>query len=173
MLERFRARSRNRQVVDRLYEEIVRLSRQSSLFAEIGIPDTVMGRFESLSVHVFLFLARSRDEATLKPLAQDLVDRFMLDVEHSLRELGIGDLSVPKRMKKLAGMFYARVAAYDPPLFAGDAATLAAALAKYAGTNGLTDDAAPKLAAYMLEKKAEFDAVAAGEILAGRLLERN
>src|SRR4051812_4334702 len=109
MLERFRKLRRNREVVDALYAAIVASARQPELYETHGLPDTVMGRFESLSIHVFLFLARCRDDAALKALAQDLVDRFISDVEDSIREIGIGDPSVPKRMRKLAGMFYERV----------------------------------------------------------------
>lgn len=108
MLERFRKLRRNRQVVDALYTAIVADARQPDLYLNLELPDTVMGRFESLSIHVFLVLARCRDDAGLKALAQDLVDRFITDVEDSLREIGIGDPSVPKRMRKLAGMFYER-----------------------------------------------------------------
>ena len=59
-----------------------------------------------------------------------LTDEFFTDVEHSLRELGIGDLGVPKRMKKLARMFYGRAAAYDDALERDDREALAAALAR-------------------------------------------
>ena len=57
-----------------------------------------------------------------------LIDEFFLDVDHSLRELGISDVGVPKRMKKLAGMFYGRLEAYSKAMDAGDAAALSVAL---------------------------------------------
>ena len=169
MLERFKKLRRNRAVVDTLYAAIVAEARQPDLYLTHGLPDTVMGRFESLSVHVFLFLARCRDDAALKPLAQDLVDRFIADVEDSIREIGIGDPSVPKRMRKLAGMFYERVAAYDPPLWAGDAVGLGAALKRHALPADASDASAFGLATYMLDKKAAFDAVDTAAIMAGRL----
>jgi cytochrome b pre-mRNA-processing protein 3 len=170
MLERFRNRRRNRQIVDDLYAAIVGESRQEALYTRFALPDTVMGRFEALSIHVFLFLARCRDDATLKPVAQDLVDRFMVDIEDSIREIGIGDPSVPKRMRKLAGMFYERVHAYDPPLHAGDTAALAAALKRHALPPEAGADAAAGLAAYILTRKSDWDGVPTAEIMRGRLV---
>jgi cytochrome b pre-mRNA-processing protein 3 len=170
MLERFRKLRRNRQVVDTLYTAIVVDARQPDLYLTLGLPDTVMGRFESLSIHVFLVLARCRDDAGLKALARDLVDRFIADVEDSLREIGIGDPSVPKRMRKLAGMFYERVAAYDPPLQAGDVATLGAALSRHALPAEAPAETGRALATYMLARKAALDAVPTEVITGGRLV---
>ncbi|BDA84070.1 ubiquinol-cytochrome c chaperone [Aureimonas sp. SA4125] len=169
MLERFRKLRRNRAVVDTLYAAIVADARAPDLYQDSGLPDTVMGRFESLSIHVFLFLARCRDDAGLKALAQDLVDRFIRDVEDSIREIGVGDPSVPKRMRKLAGMFYERVAAYDAPLRTGDAAGLGAALLCLALPVERAQEAGLRLATYMMAQKAALDAVRTEDITAGRL----
>lgn len=170
MLARFKRRNRNRQIVDDLYAALVERSRQPALFTNCGLPDTVMGRYESLSIHVFLFLVRCRGDSEAKPVAQDLVDRFMADVEDSIREIGIGDVAVPKRMRKLAGMFYERVGSYDPPLTAGDPVALAAALSKHA----LPGDAPPqdglRLAAYLLDTNAAFAAIPIAAVLSGRLM---
>lgn len=168
MLERFRKQRRNREIVDALYLQIVDAARSERLFADLGLPDTVMGRYEALSIHVFLFLARCRDDERLKPVAQDVVDRFTSDLEDSIREIGIGDVTVPKRMRKLVGMFYERVAAYDQALGAADAAALEVALARYA-LDGAPGNAAG-LAAYMHSRKAEWDGVATDDILDGRLI---
>lgn len=82
-------------------------------YAQFQVPDTPLGRYEMLSLHIFLALHRMRGEnRALADLAQEIADEFFKDVDHSLRELGIGDQGVPKRMKKLARMFYGRVAAY-------------------------------------------------------------
>ncbi|KQT52974.1 MULTISPECIES: ubiquinol-cytochrome C chaperone family protein [unclassified Aureimonas] len=169
MLKRWKALSRNREIVDDLYAGIVETSRRPVLFTEGGLPDTVMGRFESLCISVFLFLARCGDDAALKPLAQDLVDRFILDVEDSIRELGIGDVSVPKRMRKLAGMFYERVAAYDAPLGTGDQAALATALRRFALAGAGTTEQAAHLARDMNERHQAYGRLSNAAILAGRL----
>ena len=166
----FRKRNHNRIIVDRQYAFLTSTARIPYFYSDLGVPDTVMGRFEALSIHVFLFLARCRDDATLKPVAQDLVDRFMVDIEDSIREIGIGDPSVPKRMRKLAGMFYERVHAYDPPLHAGDTAALGAALKRHALPPEAGADAAAGLAAYILTRKSDWDGVPTAEIMRGRLV---
>src|SRR5690606_27298163 len=90
-----------------------------------------LGRFEMVALHMLLVQRRLRGEAGAAPdIAQVLTDDFFVDLDHSLRELGIGDLGVPKRMKRLARMFYGRTRAYGDALDAGDPAALAAALAR-------------------------------------------
>lgn len=169
MLKRWKVQSRNREIVDDLYAGIVETSRRPLLFTEGGLPDTVMGRFESLCISVLLVLARCGDDPALKPLAQDLVDRFISDVEDSIRELGIGDVSVPKRMRKLAGMFYERVAAYDAPLGANDETKLTEALRRYALAQSDRPEGAAVLAEDMFGRRAAYAQVSNSAILAGRL----
>ncbi|WP_102957962.1 ubiquinol-cytochrome C chaperone family protein [Mangrovicella endophytica] len=166
MFEGFRARRRNRAVVDGLYEAVLERARAPKLFIDLAVPDTVMGRFEALALHVFLVLERCRREPALAPLAQDLVDRFMVDLDASIRELGIGDQSVPKRMRKLAGHFYERVAAYDAALAAGGIESLASALDGRIVEGG---DAAERLANYMEAQRADLAHLSTQDLLAGRL----
>lgn len=124
-------RRSNTDVIDALYGEIVAAARQPAFYAQWDVPDSPLGRFEMLSIHMFLFLERARGGSEgVAEVAQELTDEFFKDVEHSLRELGIGDLGVPKRMKKLARMFYGRAEAYRESLAAPDDAALAAALAR-------------------------------------------
>jgi cytochrome b pre-mRNA-processing protein 3 len=170
MFQRLRASRRNREIIDALYVDLVQLARQPVLYEEGGVPDTVMGRFEALSVHVFLFLRRCRGDDALRPVAQDVVDRFVADVDWSIRELGVGDPSVPKRMRKLAGMFYERVRTYDTAL---DEETgrglLAEALRRRAVAPDAPEGAPAHLAAYMRKTSRRLAAVPAEAILAGRL----
>jgi cytochrome b pre-mRNA-processing protein 3 len=122
-------RRTNRAVTDRLYGEIVAAARQPLLYAVYNVPDTPLGRFEMVSLHLFLLLHRLRvEEGTAKEVAQELTDEFFLDVDHSLRELGIGDHGIPRRVKKLGRMFYGRAAAYGQALDARDRAALTASL---------------------------------------------
>ncbi|OYR18818.1 ubiquinol-cytochrome C chaperone family protein [Brucella thiophenivorans] len=115
----------------RVYETIVAAARQKRFYAQFQVPDTPLGRYEMLSVNIFLTLHRMKGEnSALMPLAQDIADEFFKDVDHSLRELGIGDQGVPKRMKKLARMFYGRVSSYGAALDADDKVGLAAALTR-------------------------------------------
>ena len=81
-------------------------ARQEAFYSRWDVPDTPLGRFEMLSLHMLLFQQRMRDRGdAARGLSQTLIDEFFRDVEHSLRELGIGDIGVPKRMKKLASMY--------------------------------------------------------------------
>ncbi|MBJ6131869.1 ubiquinol-cytochrome C chaperone family protein [Ochrobactrum sp. Q0168] len=132
ILQLFRRKSKaNEAIVLRVYEAIVAAARQKRFYAQFHVPDTPLGRYEMLSVHIFLTLHRMRgDNPALMALAQEVADEFFKDVDHSLRELGIGDQGVPKRMKKLARMFYGRVSTYGAALDTEDAEALAAALTR-------------------------------------------
>lgn len=125
----FSRRRHNRQILDRQYETLTEAARQPLFYEQFGVPDTVMGRLEMISLVMILFFRRTRFSATSgQELAQEVIDAFFQDLDHSIRELGVGDPSVPKRMKKLAGRFYGRLEAYAAALDAGDEAQLAEAL---------------------------------------------
>lgn len=163
-------RQHNRQVTDALYAEIVAAARQPHFYSAWQVPDTPLGRYEMLSLHMFLFLERARAAPTvLGDLAQELTDGFFTDMDHSLRELGIGDLGVPKRMKKLAKMFYGRAEAYRSALAAGDAAALAAALARNIWPQEPQWPHAAALAAYAQAASAALAAQHDEALLAGRI----
>jgi cytochrome b pre-mRNA-processing protein 3 len=110
-------RKRETPSVERLYGDVVAAARMPSLYRDLGAPDTVMGRFELLALHVSLVLRRLR---ILPPpadsLAQELVDSFFAELDAALRQIGIGDVSVPKKVKKLGEAFYGRAKAYDDAL---------------------------------------------------------
>lgn len=126
-----RKRQISEAILIRTYEAIVAAARQPAIFSQWNVPDTPLGRYESLSLHMILFLRRTKDAAGgLPALGQEVVEEFFKDVDHSLRELGIGDASVPKRMKKLARMFYGRAASYDGPIGMEDAKGLTDALTR-------------------------------------------
>lgn len=147
-----RNRLASQAVVNATYDAIVAAARQPRLYADWNVPDTALGRFESLSLHMILFLARTKSGTpALQGLAQEVVEEFFKDVDHSLRELGIGDAGVPKRMKKLARMFYGRAAAYDSAIEADDSAALAHALARNIVPDDLQWPGADPLARHALD----------------------
>ena len=126
-------RSTSDTVMRRLYAAVVDASRHPALFESIGIPDTFEGRFESLTLHTALVLRRLQtDEAPGPALAQDLVDTTFAHFDRTLREMGVGDTVVPKRMKQMAEAFYGRSNAYEKAL-AQDEVALAATLARNTG----------------------------------------
>jgi cytochrome b pre-mRNA-processing protein 3 len=172
MLSRLFGRKRQvrQDILIRTYEAIVAAARQPVLFSDWQVPDTPLGRFESLSLHMILFLHRTKAAETgLKALGQEVVEEFFKDVDHSLRELGIGDTSVPKRMKKLARMFYGRAAAYDSGLESGDSGALAAALERNIFPEGPQWAHAPKMATHVMAIAKSLAAQGAADILAGNI----
>jgi cytochrome b pre-mRNA-processing protein 3 len=129
MFKRLFGRENSDPLVDGIYGQIVAAARQPALYADWNVPDTPLGRYEMIALHLFLFLHRVRSQkGPVAALAQDLTDRMFGELDHSIRELGVGDLGVPKRMKKLARMFYGRAAVYGEALDRRDQAALQAAL---------------------------------------------
>jgi cytochrome b pre-mRNA-processing protein 3 len=160
----------NLEVTDALYGQIVAAARQPLFYAEWGVPDTPIGRFEMLSVHLFLFLERARGSSEgLSGLAQDITDEFFKDVEHSLRELGIGDMGVPKRMKKLARMFYGRAEAYREALAASDEVALAAALARNVCPERDSWPQSAHIATYVVNGLKHLATQSEAELLSGKI----
>jgi len=165
-----RERARNRQIVTALYSEIVAAARRELFFSEWEVPDTPLGRYEMVSLHMFLMQHRLRGETgPAAELAQALIDEFFLEVDHSLRELGIGDVGVPKRMKKLARMFYGRTSSYGAALDAGNREELTAALARNIRPDVVGWNFAPALADYVMSASAALSRQPADEICAGKV----
>ncbi|MBP0439083.1 ubiquinol-cytochrome C chaperone family protein [Tianweitania sediminis] len=154
----------------RLYDQIVAAARQPVLYAQWNVPDTPLGRFEMVALHMVLFLRRVRDEkGEMAGIAQILTDEFFLDVDHSLRELGISDVGVPKRIKKLARMFYGRAKSYTEALDADDLPALEAALARNVRPGVEQWPETRDLAAYMKDKSVLLASQSVGEFASGRL----
>src|SRR5690606_33106225 len=145
-----RERHANRAITEALFRSIVAAARQPPFYSHWSVPDTALGRFEMLSLHMFIFQHRMHKEAGASwDIAQILIDDFFADVDHSLRELGIGDMGIPKRMKKLAKMYYGRTAAYGDALERGDREALAAALSRNIRPEAQSWPEAARLAEYV------------------------
>jgi cytochrome b pre-mRNA-processing protein 3 len=165
------ARGANRSITEALYASIVAAARQERFYSDWFVPDTPLGRFEMLSLHMFLFQHRMRHEqGAARDIAQNLIDDFFTDVDHSLRELGIGDLGVPKRMKKLARMYYGRTAAYGEALDKGDEEALKAALARNIRPDAASWPESGQLARYVLLSARDLAAQDAGTISSGKVI---
>ena len=160
----FRTRPRER-VGQSLYEAAVRQAREPVFYTGLGVADRIDARFELYTLHVLLLVMRLRDEGERgADAAQDLFNIYLSALDHALRELGVGDISVGKKMRKLGEALYGRMTAYEAPLRDGDADALAAGLARNVFE---TEDpaTAAALAAYALASRARlaaqaFDAVA-------------
>ena len=151
-------------LIEALHRRIDDAVREPALYLRLGVPDTPEGRFECLALHLVLVLRHLR---RLPPpaaeVAQDLVDAFFRQLDASLREMGVGDMGVPKRMKKLAQAFFSRAAAYDRALDAGDGGRLAAVLAGHFGGSG---EPLFGLARYALDSEARLAGLSLDALLA-------
>ena len=136
----------SRGTIEGIYGTIVTQAREPLFYRDLGVPDTVNGRFDLLVLHVWMVLQRMRSVEGGAGLSQALFDRFCDDMDANLREMGVGDLTVPKRMQAFGEAFYGRSAAYDLALGAGRE-PLAQALCKNI-LNGEQITKARQLAAY-------------------------
>lgn len=163
---RRRRRSPNRELLDRLHTDIVAAVRAPALYTEYGVADTFEGRFELLALHAGLVLRRLNAAEPPGPaVAQDLVDAIFGHLDSDLREAGVGDITVPKRMKKLAEAFLGRSAAYDQAM-RQDSEALAAAVARNV-FNGRSDGT--RLAAYVATANRSLESASLSALL-GRSL---
>jgi cytochrome b pre-mRNA-processing protein 3 len=127
----FLRRSRNRELIERLNGEIMAASRQPAFFTSYGVADTVAGRFETLSLHAGLLIWRIETLPEPGPdLAQDLTDAVFRNIDIALREMGVGDVAMPKKMKVMAQGYLGRTVAYRTGLHEPETDVLARALAR-------------------------------------------
>lgn len=114
-----------------LYAAAVEQARRQYLYAELGAPDTLMGRFELYTVHVALLVLRLKGQGPqATETSQALFDAYLSGLDVALREMGVGDLSVGKKMKKLGRAFYGRVKAYEELLERHDDQAMAGLVAR-------------------------------------------
>lgn len=128
MLSAFFKRSSSTTSPQQLYGTVMTQARLPEFFTDFGIPDTVMGRFDVLSLHIYLLARRFREEGSpiAMDLSQEVFDLYVSDVERALRELGIGDTSVPKKKKKMIRSFYGQIDDFDEAINTNDAKEIAA-----------------------------------------------
>lgn len=102
-----------------LYAAAVRQARLPSFYTDYAVPDSVDGRFELITLHVWLILRRLKQDG-IEDMGQAVFDAMFEDMDHSLREMGAGDMGVGPRIKKMAQAFYGRATAYDAGLDGGE-----------------------------------------------------
>ena len=167
MLARLFSRRRDDASARRPHAAVVAQSRRPEFYLELGVADTVQGRFEVICPHAVLLLRRLRVEGGGgNELGQQLFDVMFADIDSSLRELGVGDLGVGPRVKRMARHFYGRIEAYGEGLDAGESAALGRNL--YAGAP-VPPDRLKRIAGYMRQAEAglaaqPFAGLAEGEV---------
>jgi cytochrome b pre-mRNA-processing protein 3 len=154
-----------------LYGAAVEAARQPVFFAELGVPDTLDGRFDLVALHTGLLVCRiARDpDPRAKDLAQAVFDAMFADMDVNLREMGVGDLAVGKRVKRMWEAFHGRAQAYEVALRAGDEAGLAAALARNVWRGESPEDSAARLASIAVAADAALARVPFADLVAGRV----
>jgi cytochrome b pre-mRNA-processing protein 3 len=165
----FRRTPRNDSIAS-LYGTIVAQARAPAFYQICGVPDTVNGRLEMVILHAVLLLARlEREDDPGRRLGQEVFDAFCRDMDASLREMGVGDLAVPRRMRGIGEAFYGRQAAYRAALAAPDEAALAAALARNVFGGAAAAENGQRLAAYVRRAVRELAAQDADAIRRGQV----
>jgi cytochrome b pre-mRNA-processing protein 3 len=112
-------RAVSRGTIEAIYGMIVTQAREPLFYRDLGVSDTVDGRFDLLVLHLWMVLRRLKSAEGGTALCQALFDHFCEDMDANLREMGVGDLTVPKRMQAFGEAFYGRSAAYDLALSEG------------------------------------------------------
>jgi cytochrome b pre-mRNA-processing protein 3 len=166
-------------IIRALYGMIVAQARLAAFYTSYGVPDTVQGRFDLIVLHLVLLLhrlegdgetgAREHSRAAVNDgLGQKLFDAFCQDLDDNLREMGVGDLAVPKQMRRFGEAFYGRQAAYVAALESADGADFENALARniFRGA-GLVG--AVRLSRYARAVVGELDAQEEGALARGEL----
>ena len=111
--------------VIKLYSKIISQARNERFYISYGVPDTVNGRFDLITLHMFIVLRRLKEIGSEgSNLSQDLFDIMFSDMDKNMREMGVGDLSVGKKIKALAAAFYGRIKVYDEGIIANDGKVL-------------------------------------------------
>lgn len=171
-LRQIRSDPARRELAFALYRELVNQARMPAFYRELGVPDTPEGRFEMVGLHVALVVRRLEVEgAPGRALAQELFDLMFEDMDESLRRIGIGDLSVGRQVKRLAGNFYARLRSLNEALAGPSEEPLRAMLRTnaYHGGAAPTEDQFAALLRYVVAAERELRAQPAADLLAGRL----
>ncbi len=156
-----------KQAVRRLYTAAVERARAPVFFTKFGVPDTIDGRFDLLTLHAWMVLARLR-ESGMSDLAQGFMDTLFIGFDEGLRDLGTGDMGMGRRMKKIADAFYGRLSSYEA---SQDPAALRSALQRNL-YRGMGDAAhADAVARYVESARAHVaqSAIASGDLDFGPL----
>jgi cytochrome b pre-mRNA-processing protein 3 len=154
--------------VARIYENIVAQARRPEFYRDLGVADSLDGRFDMLTLHAMLILRRFKSEPDrASETGQALFDYMFVDMDRSLREVGVSDISIGKRVKQMGAAFLGRVAAYEAGLV-GSGAELEDALIRNVYRDQAPDgDGAKRLAAYMRMLDDQLRDMSLEPILAG------
>ncbi|HEX5508284.1 MAG TPA: ubiquinol-cytochrome C chaperone family protein, partial [Pseudolabrys sp.] len=151
MIWPFLRRNLRTDTISTLYGMIVAQARMPCFYRDYSVADTVNGRFDLIVLHLTLLFHRLASEPEKqKALGQAVFDLFCRDMDHNLREMGVGDLAVPKKMQRIGAAFYGSLQAYEAALEAGTGQALIDAIVRNVEGNPTGAPlAAEPLASYM------------------------
>jgi cytochrome b pre-mRNA-processing protein 3 len=165
----FSHRKEVRQAAERAYRRVVEQARQRIFFTELEVPDTLDGRFELICLHAFLYLYRLKsDRPRSAAISQAFFDAMFTDMDRGLREIGTGDLSVGRHVKRMAQGFYGRIRAYQEGLECPEDTALSAALARNLfGTVGESTGTIDTIVEYVRSAAGQLAHQSAAELCGG------
>ncbi|HMO85833.1 MAG TPA: ubiquinol-cytochrome C chaperone family protein [Lacipirellulaceae bacterium] len=166
LLKSLLRRDPHRATAARLYAAMAPQARREAFFGPLyGVPDTLDGRFDMLVLHAFLLMARLQDERDGQSINQALFDEMFRHLDLNLREIGVQDLGVGRRIKVMAEAFNGRRAAYEAAL-SGKGELLAQALRRnvFADAGG-SEEGADRLAVYCMSALAGLNGQSLASIL--------
>ena len=172
MFAKLRRRADRERLAEDLYSTAVGQARNAAFYRELGVPDSLDGRFEMIAIHVFLLLHRLKDGGSNSAeLSQALFDIFFADMDRNLREMGAGDLGVGRRVRRMAEGFSGRVRAYDAALLADQMPELEAALRRnlYGTLPAPPAASITRMAQYLRAQSADLAAQSEASILCGEV----
>ena len=163
--------SKEKKIAHKLYKAIVRQARQPVFYESYGVADTFDGRFDLISLHMILIIRRMKSDIDQsRKLSQALFDYMFDDIDLNLRELGIGDMGVLHRVKKMTKAFYGRLESYDQGLTEKDDTLLSAALERNIyRENDVTDANLRTITSYTRGQSLYLDKISIGSLMAGKL----
>ncbi|HEY7575956.1 MAG TPA: ubiquinol-cytochrome C chaperone family protein [Acetobacteraceae bacterium] len=151
-----------------LYRQAVAAARTPWFYRDLGVPDTLDGRFDLIALHTFLLIHRLQDAPAPGPaLAQGVFDAMFSDMDNNLREIGVSDLSVGRRMRAMWEAFHGRSKVYAAAIDAADRPGLEASLTRNVWRGTAPDGAPAALASVVLAQSAHLRELPLAVFIAG------
>ncbi|MFV2092916.1 MAG: ubiquinol-cytochrome C chaperone family protein [Hyphomicrobiales bacterium] len=170
MLNRLFSRRKYQSIAGSLYAAIMAQARQAHFYARWSVPDTLDGRFEMLVVHAFLVIRRIKGcDETGRKVEQALFDHMFSDLDQAIREAGVSDVAVPRKIKAMASAFYGRAAHYEEALAEADAQALVRVIARNVFPDAGGSGNAGALGAYMRRTIDVLESQPDRALIAGRV----
>lgn len=151
------------------YTALVEQARQPAFYINSAVPDTLDGRFDMIVMHIMLIFRRfNAGDEKARAFGQHIFDIFIQDMDRSLREIGVGDVSIPKKMKKIGRSYYGRSDVYTDALDRRDPDALADAIDRNIFTDETNVAASQLLAGYMIRADDLLAGQSVSDLLAGK-----